>query len=486
MNDLAESAYNPGLNRTSALVAGEWMHSDARFQVINPATEDVISEVADTPYEHVSLAIAEAKKAQLAWWATSPRHRESVLNSWCDEVLTAKDALADLIVLEQGKPKSEALGEVEYAASFLRWFAAETRRSFGKTIPSHFPDAQLMTTQVPVGVAALITPWNFPAAMLTRKAGAALAAGCSVIAHPSPETPLTALVLGELAIKAGLPKGLLSILPGDSPRIVSQLCSDARVGAISFTGSTKIGSLIAAQSAPTVKRLSMELGGHAPFIGFADFELSELVDAAINAKFQTSGQDCLAANRILIEESIYEDFITLFSQRVSELIVGDGFDVRTNIGPLQNAAQVAKNRHQLEDAVAKGARLIVDDAPSKSSGYFCGPAVVADIDESMEIWSEETFGPVAAVRSFSSIEQACDLANDTYYGLAAYIFTRDIGRALQLKNKLEFGMVAVNRVSITGPEIPFGGVKMSGLGREGADQGMLEFMETQYCCLQLT
>lgn len=486
MTALAESVCGAGLFRTSALVAGEWMQSEARFEVVNPATEEVIASVSDTPSEYVSLAIAEAKKAQCAWWATNPRHRESVLNSWCDEVLSAKDVLADIIVLEQGKPKFEALGEVEYAASFLRWFAAETRRSYGKTIPSQFPDAQLITTQVPVGVAALITPWNFPAAMLTRKAGAALAAGCSVIAHPSPETPLTALALGELAIKAGLPEGLLSILPGDSPRIVGHLCSDTRIGAISFTGSTKIGSLIAAQSAPTMKKLSMELGGHAPFIGFADFELSALVDAVINAKFQTSGQDCLAANRILIEESIYEDFITLFSQRVSELIVGDGFDVHTDIGPLQNAAQVAKNRDQLEDAIAKGARLIVDNASSKTVGFFCGPAVVADIDQSMEIWSEETFGPVAAVRSFSSIEQACALANDTCYGLAAYIFTRDIGKALRLKNQLEFGMVAINRVSITGPEIPFGGVKMSGLGREGADQGMLEFMETQYCCLQLT
>ena len=483
--DVLAELSRPERLRCDCLIGGLWVSSDEVFPVVDPATENVIAHVSSASEAQVALAVAEAKTAQVAWFKKNPRHREALLNSWCDHVIQARDDLAALIVLEQGKPLAEALGEIDYAASFLRWFAAETRRGYGRTIPSHFEESHLSTRLIPVGVAALVTPWNFPAAMLTRKAGAALAAGCGVVAHPSPETPLTALALGDLAVKAGFPSGLMNILPGDSKRIVGQLCDDPRVGALSFTGSTEIGSLLLSQSASTVKKVSMELGGHAPFIGFSDYPLSDLVDAAINAKFQTSGQDCLAANRILIEADIYEDFIALFAERIRQLRLGNGFDAGVQIGPLQNRNQVLKSARHFADAVSKGARAVVKAEVHDAKGYFHGPALVADVDRSMDIWQEETFGPVAGVSPFSSMADAVTLANDTQYGLAAYVFSNDIGKAIELRDQLEFGMVAINRVSMTGPEIPFGGTKLSGIGREGADQGMLEFMESRYCCMQI-
>lgn len=473
------------LLRCECLIGGSWVSSDEVFAVIDPATEGVIAHVSSASEVQVDRAIMEAKASQVAWSQKSPRYREALLKSWFDQVTLAREDLATLIVLEQGKPFAEALGEVDYAASFLQWFAAETRRANGQTIPSHFDATYLSTRMIPVGVAALVTPWNFPAAMLTRKAGAALAAGCGVVAHPSPETPLTALALGELAIKAGFPPGLINIVPGDSKRIVGQLCADSKVGALSFTGSTEIGSLLLSQSASTVKRVSMELGGNAPFIGFADYPISDLVDAAINAKFQTSGQDCLAANRILIQADIYENFIALFAQRIRQLQIGSGFEDGVQIGPLQNPNQVVKSAKHFEDAVSKGARPVVVPGVHEGKGYYHEPALVADVDNTMDIWRQETFGPVAAVTPFLDVPDAIALANDTEYGLAAYVFSTDIGKALGVRDRLEFGMVAINRVSMTGPEIPFGGTKLSGIGREGADKGMLEFMESRYCCMQI-
>jgi aspartate-semialdehyde dehydrogenase len=387
------------------------------------------------------------------------------------------------MTLEQGKPINEARGEIDYAASFVEWFAEEGKRLDGEMPTSHLPSRVMTVRREPVGVTAAVTPWNFPSAMITRKAAAALAAGCPMVVRPASETPFSALALAELGERAGLPAGVFSVVTGDAEPIVGELCANPTVRAVSFTGSTEIGKHLLRQGADTVKRMSMELGGHAPFILFPDVDLEEAVDAAVAAKFQTTGQDCLAANRIYVHADIYDAFVARFAERVAALKVGNGLEEDTEIGPLMHERALAKCQAHVDDALAKGARLMAAGGSGHAlGGLFYAPTALANVDETMVIFREETFGPVAAIARFDREDEVLARANDTHYGLAAYLFTRDHDRICRMSERLAYGMVAVNCVKITGAPIPFGGVKESGLGREGGRHGIDEFTELKYVC----
>ena len=472
-----------GLLIERAYVNGRWIDADETIPVDDPATGRIIGHVPSVSVDVVRDAVEAAAAAQKQWAALLPQERQQALIRWHAEIVANKKDLATIMTLEQGKPLADALGEIDYGASFIEWFAAEAVRLNGETMPSHIPGRELLTVREPLGVVALVTPWNFPNAMLTRKAGAALAAGCAIVAHPSSETPFSALALAELSERAGLPAGLFNVVTGSGRRIVAEFCQNRQVRGISFTGSTEVGSAILRQSADTVQKCCMELGGHAPFIGFADAPVDRLVRAAIAAKFQTSGQDCLAANRILIQDTIYEEFLDKFAAAARNLVVGNGFEPGVEIGPLQNNKQVNKAEEHSDDAVAQGARLLCGGKRHALGGLYFEPTVVADISTSMKLWREETFGPVAGVRAFSTEAEAIALANDTDYGLAAYVYSDDLGTCMRMSRALDYGMVSVNSVKLTGPPIPFGGVKQSGLGREGSTHGTDEFTELKYICL---
>lgn len=385
------------------------------------------------------------------------------------------------MTLEQGKPLSEAAGEIDYAASFIEFYAEEAKRPNIEGVTSHLPDAEVEVWLEPVGVAALITPWNFPTAMITRKAAAALAAGCTVIVHPSHETPFSALALAELAERAGFPAGVFNVITGRAQTVVPPWTSDSRVRALSFTGSTEVGKLLYRQSAETIKRIVLELGGHAPFLVFADADLDRAIDEAVKAKFATSGQDCLAANRFLVERPVYDAFCQRFAERTKALTVGAGI-TDPDIGPLMNKSAVAKQVEHVSDAVNKGARLLVGGEVHGAGSLFFQPTVLADVPADALINHDETFGPVAAIASFDTEEEALDRANASEYGLVAYLHTRDPRRIYRASRALQYGMVAVNRTKVTGAPIPFGGVKQSGVGREGARLGMAAFMDVKYVC----
>ncbi|MBT8100722.1 MAG: NAD-dependent succinate-semialdehyde dehydrogenase [Gammaproteobacteria bacterium] len=466
-----------------AYIDGRWIDADDKIKVSDPATGRLVGEVPSLNTGAVRRAVGAAAIAQKNWAALLPQDRQQALMRWHEQILRHKEDLATIMTLEQGKPLGDARAEIDYGASFIEWFAAEAVRTNGETMPSHIPGRELLTVREPLGVVGLVTPWNFPNAMLTRKAGAALAAGCAVIAHPSSETPFSALALAELASRSGLPSGLFNVVTGSGQKIVAELCVNKTVRGISFTGSTEVGSAILKQSAETVQKCCMELGGHAPFVGFGDAPVDTLVEAALKAKFETSGQDCLAANRILIHESIYEAFLARFTEATKSLVVGNGFEAGVQIGPLQNDKQVAKSKEHSDDAAEHGARLLCGGQQHNLGGLFFEPTVIADVTTDMKIWREETFGPVAAVCSFSSEEEVVAAANDTDYGLAAYVYSNDLGTTLRMSRALEYGMVAVNSVKLTGPPIPFGGVKQSGLGREGSVHGTDEFTELKYICL---
>ena len=476
---------DPRLLREQAHVDGRWTRgTEGRsFEVSDPATGQAVAFVADLGANETSAAIDAAQTAFPAWAALLPQERASYLKRWHALILAAKDDLALLMVLEQGKPLAEALGEIDYAASFVEFYAEEAKRVSVESVASHLPGAEMRLSRVPLGVVGLVTPWNFPAAMLTRKAAAALAAGCTCVAHPSSQTPLSALALAELADRAGLPAGVFNVVTGDAATIVGTLCEDRRVRAVSFTGSTEIGRLIAAQCAPTVKRLIMELGGHAPLIVFADSDLERAVSIAMDAKFATSGQDCLAANRIFVERPLYEEFLTRYAKRIEALTIGNGLDEGTEIGPLMHERAVAKVDEQVQDAVARGARLITGGSRHEAGPLFYRPTLLADVPADALIMREETFGPVAAVVPFDSEAEVTARANDTEYGLVAYLVTKDAARISRMSNALEYGMVAVNRVKITGAPVPFGGVKQSGLSREGSRHGLEAFTDLKYVCL---
>lgn len=472
-----------GLLGTDAFIGGRWVSaaSGATFAVHNPADSSALPRVTACGPGESNAAVDVAQTAFTDWSARLPQERAAILRRWFQLIEAAKEDLARIMVLEQGKPLSEARGEIDYAASFVEFYAEEAKRPNVEGVTSHLPNAEVELWLEPAGVAALITPWNFPSAMLTRKAAAALAAGCTVVAHPSAETPLSALALAELADRAGFPAGVFNVVPGDAPTVVGPWTKDPRVRVLSFTGSTEIGRLLYQQCAGTVKKLIMELGGHAPFIVFADCDLDHAVQQAISAKFATSGQDCLGANRFLIERPIYDAFCEKFVAATQALTVGAGLD-DPDIGPLMNENAVAKQQDQVADALAKGARLLCGGARHEAGPLFYQPTVLADVPPGARIMTEETFGPVAALSPFDSEAEALQRANGTEYGLIAYLHSQDPRRIYRLSRALEFGMVAVNRTKVTGAPIPFGGTKQSGLGREGARRGMEAYMDVKYVC----
>ncbi|WP_417691629.1 NAD-dependent succinate-semialdehyde dehydrogenase [Roseibium sp.] len=469
------------LVKSGGYIDGTWRQAEPSFAVTDPATGEAIARVDAMEANMAEEAVAAAWNAFGAWAALLPQDRSLVLKQWHAKIVESREQLTQIMVAEQGKPISEARGEIDYAASFVEFYAEEAKRANVEGITSHMKDAEVELWREPIGVVALITPWNFPSAMVTRKAAAALAAGCTIVAHPSQETPLSALALAQLAHEAGVPAGVFNVLPGDAKTVVTPWCSDTRVRALSFTGSTEVGRLLYRQCAGTVKRLVLELGGHAPFIVFADADLDRAVSEAIAAKFATSGQDCLGANRMFIAREIYDAFCQRFIKAACVLTVGAGKD-DPDIGPLMHERLVQKQEAQVSDAMSKGARLALGGKRHSAGSLFFEPTVLVDVPDSADIMREETFGPVAALTPFDSEDEVVRRANDTEYGLVAYVHTQNPKRIYRMSRALEFGMVAINRTSVTGPPIPFGGVKQSGLGREGARHGLEEFTEIKYVC----
>ena len=474
---------DPKLLRSFSYIDGKWTAATdgASLRVTNPADGSEFGEIAALSSDDSAAAIDAAQTAFTGWAALLPQERSTILRRWFELMGEHREDLARIMVLEQGKPISEARGEIDYAAAFIEFYAEEAKRPNIESVTSHLPDAEVEVWREPLGVAALITPWNFPSAMITRKAAAALAAGCTVLVHPSAETPFSALALAELAERAGLPAGVFNVITGNAATIVEPWLNDARVRALSFTGSTEIGKHLYRRSADTVKRLVLELGGHAPFILFADADMDQAVDEAIKAKFATSGQDCLGANRFFVERSVYETFCEKFAARTAMLSVGIGMD-DPDIGPLMNEKAVAKQRQHVEDAVKKGARVLTGGKVHQAGDLFFEPTVLSDVPADALIMHEETFGPVAAIAPFDTEEEALARANDTEYGLVAYLHTQDPRRIYRASRALQFGMVAVNRTKVTGAPIPFGGMKQSGVEREGSRLGMEAFTEVKYVC----
>jgi len=471
------------LFRSFAYVDGKWVANGQgnTLEVRDPASGDPIGEAASLSADESRAAVDAAQRSFAAWSSLLPQDRSRILRRWYELITEHREDLALLMTLEQGKPLSEARGEIDYGASFVEFYAEETKRPNVEGVTSHLPDAEVEVWLEPVGVAALITPWNFPSAMVTRKAAAALAAGCTVVVHPSGETPFSCLALAELAERAGLPAGVFNVVTGEPETVVSPWMADARVRALSFTGSTEIGKLLYRRSAETIKRMVLELGGHAPFLVFADCDLDLAVEEAIKAKFATSGQDCLGANRFLVERPVYDAFCERFAARTKDLSVGPGIG-DPDIGPLMNENAVLKQEAHVADALTAGSRLLCGGRRHAAGPLFYEPTVLCDVPASALIMREETFGPVAAIAAFETEEEALGRANDTEYGLVAYVHTRDPRRIYRACRQLQFGMIAVNRTKVTGAPIPFGGMKQSGLGREGARTGMADFMDVKYVC----
>ncbi|TPW32819.1 NAD-dependent succinate-semialdehyde dehydrogenase [Pararhizobium mangrovi] len=474
---------DPRLLREFAYIDGEWRaHEDGHtFDVADPAARTWLASVPALGEQDATRAVDAAARAFPDWSGLIALKRAAVLRQWHALVIEAMEDLALIMSLEQGKPISEARGEIAYAADFIDYYAQEAKRLSVESITPALENAEFEVTREPVGVAALVTPWNFPSAMLTRKAAAALAAGCTVVCHPASETPLSALALAELADRAGFPAGVFNVVTGAPEPIVSAWSADMRVRALSFTGSTGVGQKLYRDCADTMKRLVMELGGHAPFLVFGDADVDKAVEAAMIAKFATSGQDCLAANRILVEAPLYDEFCEKFARRTAELTVGRGL-TDPDIGPMMHERAVEKLVAQVEDAVGRGAKVLVGGHRHAEGPLFFEPTVLAGVDVQSLIFHEETFGPVAAIASFDDEEEAVRRANDTDYGLVAYLHTQDAARIARISRALQYGMVAVNRTKITGAPIPFGGVKLSGLGREGSRHGMEAFTDIKYVC----
>lgn len=474
---LVRSLSDPGLLPGRGDFAGE-----GRLAVRDPATGAVIAQVAISDAAGARAAADAAQAAFPGWAAMLPQHRATILHRWHALILAARDDLARIMVAEQGKPISEARGEIDYAASFVQFYAEEALRPNIEGVTSHLKGAEMELWREPVGVAALITPWNFPCAMITRKAAAALGAGCSVLIHPSAETPLSAVALAELARRAGFPGGVVNTVIGDAATIAREWTADARVRALSFTGSTEIGRLLYRQSADTVKRLVLELGGHAPFIVFQGADLDRAVAEAVKAKFATSGQDCLGANRFYIHRPVYDEFCTRFTAAVEKLTIGPGMS-DPDIGPLIHDRQITKQQAHVADALARGARLLAGGEVAGDLGpLFFRPTVLADVPDAAAIMSGETFGPLAPLTPFDTEEEVILRANASEYGLIAYVHSLDPRRIYRVTRALQYGMIAVNRTKVTGAPIPFGGMKQSGLGREGARQGLEAFTEIKYVC----
>jgi succinate-semialdehyde dehydrogenase/glutarate-semialdehyde dehydrogenase len=470
------------LFRQQVLIGGAWHDAmdGATFDVRNPADDTRVGRVPACSTGDVERAVAAAHAAFAGWRDAPAKTRAQLLRRWFDLVIAHRDDLAAIMVSEQGKPLAEARGEIDYAASFIEWFAEEARRVYGDVVPSPWPDRRMFTLKEPVGVAALITPWNFPAAMLTRKAGAALAAGCTVVAKPASQTPFTALALAALAQRAGLPPGVLNVVTGDAATIGVALTSHPLVRKVSFTGSTAVGKQLLAQGAGTLKRVSLELGGNAPFIVFDDADLDAAVAGALASKYRNSGQTCVCANRVFVQDGVFDAFAEKFAAAVARLKVGDGFAPGVDTGPLISAAALAKVEAHIADALAHGATLLTGGARHALGGRFFEPTVLAGCTPDMQVCRSETFGPVAPLIRFQDEAEVIAMANDTEYGLAAYAWTRDLGRAWRLAERLEYGMVGINAGVISTAEAAFGGVKQSGRGREGGRYGIDEYLETKY------
>ena len=470
-----------GLFHTRCYIDGDWVDADSgeTIDVVNPATGEVLGAVPKMGAAEARRAVAAADAAWPAWRALTGKERGRKLRDWYDLMLEHLDDLGLMMTLEQGKPLAEAKGEIHYASWFVEWFAEEAKRAYGETIPSTFGDRRILVSKEPVGVAAAITPWNFPAAMITRKVAPALAAGCPIVVKPATATPFSALALAELAERAGFPKGVLNVITGGAQAIGGELTGNPTVRKLSFTGSTEIGKVLMAQCAGTVKKVSLELGGNAPLIVFDDADLDRAVAGAMASKYRNTGQTCVCANRILVQDGVYDDFAERFRAEVDKLEVGDGRG-EVQQGPLIDMAAVEKVEEHISDAVEKGAQVAAGGARHALGGRFFQPTVLTGVTGEMKIAHEETFGPVAPLFRFSDEAEAVEMANDTPYGLAAYFFSRDIGRCWRVAEALEYGMVGINEGILSTEVAPFGGVKESGIGREGARQGLEEFMETKY------
>ncbi len=469
---------------TAALINGEWVTSAKTFAVTDPATGEEIATVPDLGAKEAAVAIDAASRALPAWSAKTAKERAVILRRWFDLITAETESLAQLMTTEQGKPLAEARAEVGYGASFIEWFAEEGKRAYGRTIPTTAASKRYITIKQPIGVVAAIAPWNFPIAMITRKVAPALASGCTIVVKPAAETPLCALALAKLGMDAGLPPGVLNIVTTtDAPAVGKVFCDDGRVRKLSFTGSTEVGKILYRQCANTVKKLTLELGGNAPLLVFDDANLGQAVAGAMASKYRNAGQTCVCANRILVQSGIYDRFAAALVDAVKKLAVGPGMAPGTTIGPLITSEAVAKVELLVGDAVKKGAKVLIGGSLDKAGPLFYRPSVVGDVTPDMEVVREEIFGPVAALVRFDTEDDAIKLANDTPFGLAAYLFSQNMSRAWRVAEKLDAGMVGVNEGIFSNEVVPFGGVKESGLGREGAAEGLEEYLEIKYICL---
>ncbi|TDX33159.1 NAD-dependent succinate-semialdehyde dehydrogenase [Rhodovulum visakhapatnamense] len=486
--DLKSLLKDPGLLATDAYLAGDWVGADdgASFAVTNPANGETICQVPDMGRAEAARAIEAAAAAQKGWAAKTAKERAGVLRKWYDLMTAAQEDLALILTAEMGKPLAEARGEIAYGASFVEWFAEEAKRIYGETIPGHQPDKRLTVIRQPVGVVAAITPWNFPNAMITRKAAPALAAGCAILIKPAGETPLSALAMAVLAERAGLPKGLFSVITSSkSSDIGKEFSENPVVRKITFTGSTEVGRILLRQAADQVKKCSMELGGNAPFIVFDDADLDAAVKGAIACKFRNNGQTCVCANRIYVQSGVYDAFAAKLAEAVGKLKVGDGMDDGTDLGPLISDAAREKVEAHLADATAKGAKVILGGKPHQRGGTFFEPTIVTGATQEMQFATDETFGPLAPLFRFETEDEVIAMANDTIFGLASYFFARDLSRVYKVAEALEYGIVGVNTGLISTEVAPFGGVKQSGLGREGSRHGIEDYLEMKYICMSV-
>jgi succinate-semialdehyde dehydrogenase/glutarate-semialdehyde dehydrogenase len=488
VTDLRSLLKDPSLLATKAYVAGEWIDADdgTSFEVTNPARGDVIARVPNLGRAETARAIAAAAKAQKEWAARTGKERAAIMRKWFDLMMANQDDLGTILCAEMGKPLAEAKGEIAYGASFIEWFGEEAKRVYGETIPGHQGDKRLVVIKQPIGVAASITPWNFPNAMIARKVAPALAVGCAMVAKPAGETPLSALAMAVLAERAGAPKGVFSVVTSKSSSKVGKLfCEHPKIRKLTFTGSTEVGRILLAQGAQQVLKMSMELGGNAPFIVFDDADLDKAVEGAMISKYRNNGQTCVCANRIYVQSGVYDAFAEKLARKVAEMKVGDGFDSGVTVGPLISKSAVEKVEEHIADATAKGAKVLAGGKRHALGGTFFEPTILTGVTRSMMVASDETFGPVAPLFRFDDEADVIEQANDTIFGLASYFFARDLGRVWRVAEALEYGMVGINTGLISTEVAPFGGVKQSGLGREGSHHGVEDYLEMKYLCMSI-
>ncbi|MEL2242067.1 NADP-dependent succinate-semialdehyde dehydrogenase [Leclercia adecarboxylata] len=478
---------DPSLFRQQAYIEGKWCdaHRGEAITVSNPANGQTLGSVPKMGADETRTAIEAANRALPAWRALTAKERANILRRWFELMMANQDDLAQLMTLEQGKPLAEAKGEISYAASFIEWFAEEGKRVYGDTIPGHQADKRLIVIKQPIGVTAAITPWNFPAAMITRKAGPALAAGCTMVLKPASQTPYSALALAELASRAGIPEGVFNVVTGSASDIGNELTSNPLVRKLSFTGSTEIGRQLMAQCAKDIKKVSLELGGNAPFIVFDDADLDKAVEGALASKFRNAGQTCVCANRLYVQDGVYDRFAEKLQQAVNKLQLGDGMTPGVTTGPLIDSKAVAKVEEHIADAVDKGARVITGGSLHKLGGNFFQPTILVDVPGDAKVAKEETFGPLAPLFRFQDEADVIAMANDTEFGLAAYFYARDLSRVFRVGESLEYGIVGINTGIISNEVAPFGGIKASGLGREGSKYGIEDYLEIKYMCIGL-